>query len=81
MEQSMQTLYPSDDFFTAEETAQAAAEALVDTLYRRAGEQRAAAAGVAVAAIATGVAVTAYAWKSQWGRKLRNKVAAAIKAE
>lgn len=70
-----------DTFFAAEYAAQAAAENTVDALYRRAGEQRGTATGCAVAAVAVGVAIVAYAWKSPLGRKARNKIANAIKAE
>lgn len=68
-------------FFAAELAAEAAAERTVDSLYARAGEQRGAAAGIAVAVIAiTGVTAAAI-WKSPLGRKVRNRIANAIKAE
>ena len=78
----MQNFYPSEDvFFATEAAAQAAAESTVQELYRRAGEQRSVAAGIAsTVVIATGVAAIA-AWKSPMGRKVRDKIANAIKAE
>ena len=65
-------------FFAAEYAAQAAAENTVEELYRRAGANQ---KGLATAVVvATGIAVVA-AWKSPLGRKVRNKIAEAIKAE
>jgi hypothetical protein len=81
METSMQTLYPDDIFFATEAAAQAAAENTVQELYRRAGEQRSIAVGIATAVV-TGAGIAAIAaWKSPVGRKVRNKIANAIKAE
>lgn len=79
---ALHTLYPTDDiFFATEAAAQAAAENTVQELYRRAGEQRTIAVGIATAVV-TGAGIAAIAaWKSPVGRKVRNKIANAIKAE
>jgi hypothetical protein len=79
---TVHNFYPSEDiFFATEAAAQAAAENTVQELYRRAGEQRSVAVGIA-SVVVTGTAVAAIAaWKSPMGRKVRNKIANAIKAE
>jgi hypothetical protein len=75
------TTVNDDTFFAAEYAAQAAAERTVDNLYARADQARNVQAAVATAVVvAAGVAISA-AWRSQLGRKVRNKIATAIKAE
>lgn len=68
-------------FFAAEMAAEAAAQNTVDELYRRASAQATGSRAVAlVAAVSIAAAATA-AWRSPLGRKARNKIAAAIKAD
>ena len=78
----MQTPYSSEDiFFATEAAAQAAAESTVKELFRKAGEKRGLVVTIATAVVAgAGIAAVA-AWKSPVGRKARNKIANAIKAE
>ena len=71
----------SDNFDSAFFAAEMAAEATVDELYKRAAQERNASVAIATVALAaTSVAVVA-AWRSELGRKVRNKIAEAIKAE
>lgn len=81
MEQSMQTLYPDDIFFATEAAAQAAAEATAEKLAFWQAEKQSAAAAVAAIAIASAGVAAIAAWKSPLGRKVRNKIVNAIKAE
>ena len=80
--ETVETSYSSEDiFFATEAAAQAAAESTVKELFRKAGEKRGLVVTIATVVVAgAGVAAVA-AWKSPVGRKARNKIANAIKAE